>query len=396
MKQEEILKLKLFETYKLSEFFLNSIAKNTEEELPESPYNIAKKYSNTLKEIVAKYDRLLEDCEATNNNNNTNKTRVFSSSTLSSKSENNSPKRKICSKSYSLHSMKDRKKFIWELYADSDSDDCDEYDESDELDETKAHYDEAKDRTFYVCPQVAYSANEIFSNACETFNQKIEKSFSNLSKDSGFMSSYHSDISFSNSNHALSDHSNIASSYISEQSSENDDCESQATEKIDLRSRNHMSTDTITECDRASVLETEFDERENDALDFESSNLNNEKRLSICIHGPISELVDRSLTGSMIADETLLYTSMDKSMLMHSSMIDSTTQIRDSNGMQLSDFDQTPIQSRVLSHCSDRDTAGITAFDYDKLMNVSMIENMEINSHNSAESSMYSSILSFM
>lgn len=387
MKQEEILKLKLFETYKLSEFFLNSIAKNTEEDAPENPYNIAKKYSYTLKEIVAKYDRLLDDCPTGI------KSRSFTK-VVSSKSAQCSPnKRNICSKSYSLHSMKDRKKYLWELYADSDSD-CEEYDESEELDETKTEFDEVKDRTFYVCQQVAHSVNEIFSS--EAFNQKIEKSFSNLSKDSGFMSSYHSDISFSNSNHALSDHSNIASSYISEQSSENDESESQVAEKVEENERNQMSTDTITECDRASVLETECD-GENDALDFQSSDSNSQKRLSIFIHGPISELVDRSLTGSMIADETmntLLYTSMDKSILMHSSMIDSTSQINDASGLQLSDFDQTPIQSRVISHCDDTEVE-TPAFDYDNLMNVSMIDNIELNNRKNIESSMYSSILSF-
>lgn len=392
MKQEEILKLKLFETYKLSEFFLNSIAKNTEEEVPENPYNIAKKYSHTLKEIVAKYDRLLDDCETSNKSRNF--TNVLSS--ISSKSAQCSPKRNLCSKSYSLHSMKDRKNYICELYADSDSDSDEDYDESENLDETKTDCEEEKDRTFYVCQQVAHSANEIFSNTCQAFNPKIEKSFSNLSKDSGFMSSYHSDISFSNSNHALSDHSNIASSYISEQSSENDECESEATDKVEENSRNHVSTDTITECDRASAIETECDSV-NDALDFESGDINSQKRLSIFIHGPISELVDRSLTGSMIADEslnTLQYTSMDKSILLHSSMIDSTSQIKDASGLQLSDFDQTPIQSRVISHCDDTEDE-MPAFDYDNLMNVSMIDNIELNNRKSVESSMYSSILSF-
>jgi hypothetical protein len=58
MKREDIIGQKLFETYKLSEFYLNLIVNNTLEE--ESPLQLANAFTQKLFEIAERYDRLLE------------------------------------------------------------------------------------------------------------------------------------------------------------------------------------------------------------------------------------------------------------------------------------------------------------------------------------------------
>lgn len=58
MKRDVIIGQKLFETCKLSEFYLNLIVNSKYED--ESPFQLAKAYTQKLYEIVERYDRLLE------------------------------------------------------------------------------------------------------------------------------------------------------------------------------------------------------------------------------------------------------------------------------------------------------------------------------------------------
>lgn len=58
MKRDDIIGQKLFETSKLSEFYLNLIVSSTLEE--ESPLQLANAFTHKLNEIVHRYDRLLE------------------------------------------------------------------------------------------------------------------------------------------------------------------------------------------------------------------------------------------------------------------------------------------------------------------------------------------------
>jgi len=58
MTREEIIEEKLFETYKLSKFYLDLIANNKLEN--ESPLLLADSFTQKLFEIVDRYDRLLE------------------------------------------------------------------------------------------------------------------------------------------------------------------------------------------------------------------------------------------------------------------------------------------------------------------------------------------------
>ena len=62
MKRDDIIGMKLFETSKLSEFYLDRIAKCKYED--ESPLQLAKAYTYKLYEIVEKYDRLLDACDS--------------------------------------------------------------------------------------------------------------------------------------------------------------------------------------------------------------------------------------------------------------------------------------------------------------------------------------------
>jgi hypothetical protein len=59
MKKDDIIGQKLFETCKLSEFYLNLISNSSEED-QESPMLLAAAYKHKLYEIVERYDRLLE------------------------------------------------------------------------------------------------------------------------------------------------------------------------------------------------------------------------------------------------------------------------------------------------------------------------------------------------
>lgn len=58
MRKDDIIGQKLFETCKLSEFYLNLVVKCTNED--ESPIQLARAYKQKLYEIVERYDRLLD------------------------------------------------------------------------------------------------------------------------------------------------------------------------------------------------------------------------------------------------------------------------------------------------------------------------------------------------
>jgi hypothetical protein len=58
MRKDDIISQKLFETCKLSEFYLNLVVNSKYEE--ESPLQLAKSYTDKLYEIVERYDRLLD------------------------------------------------------------------------------------------------------------------------------------------------------------------------------------------------------------------------------------------------------------------------------------------------------------------------------------------------
>jgi len=59
MRKDDIIGQKLFETCKLSEFYLNLVV-NCKEEDNESPFQLARAYKQKLYEIVERYDRLLD------------------------------------------------------------------------------------------------------------------------------------------------------------------------------------------------------------------------------------------------------------------------------------------------------------------------------------------------
>lgn len=59
MRKDDIIKQKLFETCKLSEFYLNLIVNNRLTD-PDSPFELALAFKQKLNEIVERYDRLLD------------------------------------------------------------------------------------------------------------------------------------------------------------------------------------------------------------------------------------------------------------------------------------------------------------------------------------------------
>lgn len=177
MKRDDIIKQKLFEAYKLSEFYLNLIIddnyntnnfkKGTQEE---TPFQLSKSFSTKLYQIITRYDSLLEQNEFEQ------KAPVISTPTST-----------LIKKSMKSNYM-------------VSSDDEDDYD-------------------YYITNKRSLTKNDISSitvklNQKRQQQQKITKSFSNLSKDSGIMF----DIS-----HNSSSDSNITTSFISEQLNDEDD-----------------------------------------------------------------------------------------------------------------------------------------------------------------------------
>ena len=70
MKRDDIIKQKLFEAYKLSEFYLNLIVDDSyntnnfkKGNQEETPFQLSKSFSNKLYQIINRYDALLEQNE---------------------------------------------------------------------------------------------------------------------------------------------------------------------------------------------------------------------------------------------------------------------------------------------------------------------------------------------
>jgi hypothetical protein len=211
MKRDDIIQQKLFEAYKLSEFYLNLIVDDnynhnnfTKGSQEETPFQLSKAFSTKLYQIISRYDTLLEQNEFEQ------KALTISTPTSTKKKYN----------------------FPVGNFDDSDESDSDEFSCSTRNSDKLKHFELQQQQ--------------------QQQQKKITKSFSNLSKDSGMVLdlSHNSDShSFANSNDALS---NITSSFISEQLSEEDNDEDVYNESITNLNDTLSSLVTISSINVAS------------------------------------------------------------------------------------------------------------------------------------------------
>lgn len=170
MNKSEIIKLKLFETRKLVEFYLNELFDDTKNS---NPCEIARAFSIKLKEMVKKHDRLIEHEE-------------FKEQTrLAAEKDRYRTQIKSTKKTSLYKNSPYHKRSTMPPMATFESSSCDDIsDDEDDYVKQVFSYKSSKQQQQQEQHQRLLSP------------RKIEKSLSNLSKDSGiFSESYHSEYS---------------------------------------------------------------------------------------------------------------------------------------------------------------------------------------------------------
>lgn len=343
MKRDDIIKQKLFESYKLTEFYLNLIVDDrynynnyTRGVYEETPFQLAKAYSNKLLNIITRYDNLLNKTDSKQNQQHkcVNETFAYKFKDICNNSEE------------------------------------DDYDELDEYQFNYIQYNTIRSRELKKNKKQKIELQTINHHHYHQQQQHnattshIKKSLSNLSKDSGlyFDMSHHSDasscISNVNSNDALTELSNITNSFISEQYSENDyeddyDCYNERNSNYDNMISPKIKQNTYS-------------------MDFAQEKIMTRERLNST---NVEEIMSPSSYESTAAnlDQTLI----------------SENEPGDTNQTYYNNEWCTRGISPASSH------QNILCDDNDSLMNVSMIDNIEAVYKNPNDS-MTSSILTFI
>ena len=264
MKRDDIIQQKLFEAYKLSEFYLDLIVDDNynpnnyrKGEQEETPFQLSKSFSCKLQQIISRYDALLEqnDFEHKANNISTPTSTVKKNKKLNysqSRSSNNS--------------------------IDDDDDDDDDW---------------------YQSSRRSSSVKTI--KLVNQQQQQITKSFSNLSKDSGIVL----DLSrYSDSN------SNITTSFISERLNDDDDDDDDSFTENDRNDDSSSTTSTINNIE----IEND-DDNNNDGYNWYMEGFSQSSLKFLCDDN------DSLMSVSMIDNIEAIYKNSDKNDSMCSSIL---------------------------------------------------------------------------
>ena len=299
MKRDDIIKQKLFEAYKLSEFYLNLIVDDNynpnnfkKGDQEETPFQLSKSFSSKLYQIISRYDNLLEQNE------------FEQQAPIISTPRSTLTKKKLGGATVNNYQILESE---YSLSSDYDDDDIDSED-----DDSYYYYYATNNRRNLIKNEISSVTVKLNKQQQQ---QQITKSFSNLSKDSG--------ITFDISRNSYSD-SNITTSFISEQLNNEEEEEEEEDEETEEDSdccfseKNDNNSFKRSSSTLASTLNVMSNQTE--------MTVNNDNLLKWYLkdHSPSYFLADDNdslMNVSMIDNIEAIYKNSDKNDSMNSSIL---------------------------------------------------------------------------